>query len=81
MKLQPRLRVTAQDFDYTKEKLDLKLAIDVKRRDKKQERQRLMAGLSSQQQPQLMFLNARGNVRDSINSQNILQDDRGVRVS
>jgi hypothetical protein len=38
MKLQPRLRVTAEDFDFTKDKLDMQRTRDGFRRNKKEER-------------------------------------------
>jgi len=42
MKMQPRLRVS--EFDYTQEKLDLKMIKEGKRRNKREERERLMGG-------------------------------------
>jgi hypothetical protein len=42
MKMQPRLRVN--EFDYTQEKLDLKMIKEGKRRNKREERERLMGG-------------------------------------
>ncbi len=42
MKLQPKLRVTKDNWDFTKDKLDLNLLKDNKKRNKKEERDRLM---------------------------------------
>lgn len=45
MKLQPKLRMNAQDWDYTKEKMDMSLLHDIKKRDKREESKRLMQSL------------------------------------
>jgi len=45
MKLQPKLRMTAQDWDFTKDKLDMSLLQGFKKRNKREERDRLMNSL------------------------------------
>lgn len=70
MKLQPRLRMTSQDWDFTKDTLDLNLLRDMRKRNKKEESDRLMQTVSIQQEaPKVMLLSTTKSVRDSQNSQ------------
>ena len=62
--------MTSEDWDFTKEKLDLNLLHDIKKRDKKEERNRLMSNLkinNSEKQPKLMFVSPK-SLRDSTTS-------------
>ena len=46
MKMQPKLRLAGGGLDYTQEKLDMQLIKEVRRRNKKDERERLMKGIN-----------------------------------
>lgn len=58
MKLQPKLRMNAQDWDYTKEKMDMSLLHDIKKRDKREESKRLMQSLHQQEQTKTLMLSS-----------------------
>jgi hypothetical protein len=58
--------MTSEDWDFTKDKLDLNLLHDIKKRDKKEERNRLMSNLNSEK-PKLMFISPK-SLRDSTTS-------------
>lgn len=47
MKLQPRLHVTGQDFDFTQDKLDKKLLMNIHVRNRKEEQERMLHTLNS----------------------------------
>jgi len=47
MKLQPRLRVTGQDVDFTQDKLDKKLLRNIHVRNRKEESERMQKTLNS----------------------------------
>ena len=47
MKLQPRLHVTGQDFDFTQDKLDKKLLRNIHVRNRKEEQERMLHTLNS----------------------------------
>lgn len=64
--------MTSEDWDFTKDKLDLSLLRDMRKRNKKEESERLMQSVNNcnTEKPKLMLFTNK-SVRDSQNSKTL----------